>query len=81
MEITTDTAAKRGLPVAPDAWGGWLYTGGRAVLCTPRQALAALATSLNPAVTGGKKGVRAGPGGAVLASRQPEACGWCCTSD
>ncbi|KAI7841369.1 hypothetical protein COHA_004987 [Chlorella ohadii] len=57
IEVTTDTAAKRGLPVAPDAWRGWLYTGGHAVLCSPHQALAALVTSINPSVTGGKKGV------------------------
>lgn len=62
MEVTTDSAAKRGLPVAPDAWSGWLYTGGNAVLCTPHQALAALVASLNPAVTGGKKGVSRGAG-------------------
>lgn len=60
VEVTTDTAAKRGLPVAPDAWRGWLYTGGRAVLCSPHQALAALVTSINPSVSGGKKGVSAG---------------------
>lgn len=60
MEVTTDTAAKRGLPVSPDAWRGWLYTGGHAVLCSPHQALAALVTSINPSVTGGKKGVSAG---------------------
>lgn len=59
VEVTTDSAAKRGLPVAADAWRGWLYTGGRAVLCTPHQALAALVTSINPAITGGKKGVSA----------------------
>lgn len=58
VEVTTDTAAKRGLPVAEDAWRAWLYTGGAAVLCTPHQALAALVTSLNPAISGGKKGVR-----------------------
>ena len=57
VEVTTDTPAKRGLPVAPDAWTGWLYTGGHAVLVTPHQALAALVTSINPAVAGGKKGV------------------------
>jgi hypothetical protein len=57
VEVTTDTPAKRGLPVSPEAWAGWLYTGGRAVLCTPHQALAALVTSVNPAVAGGKKGV------------------------
>ncbi len=60
IEVTTDTAAKRGLPVAPDAWRGWLYTGGHAVLCSPHQALAALVTSINPSVTGGKKGVSVG---------------------
>ena len=59
VEVTTDTAAKRGLPVTPDAWRGWLYTGGHAVLCSPHQALAALVTSINPSVTGGKKGVSA----------------------
>ena len=57
VEVTTDAPAKRGLPVAPEGWAGWLYTGGRAVLCTPHQALAALVTSVNPAVAGGKKGV------------------------
>jgi hypothetical protein len=56
VEVTTDTPAKRGLPVAADAWSGWLYCGGKAVLCTPHQALAALVTSLNPAISGGRKG-------------------------
>lgn len=57
VEITTDTAAKRGLPVDGDAWRGWLYCGGRATLCSPRQAVAALVTSLDPTITKGKKGV------------------------
>ncbi|KAL4859226.1 Acyl-coenzyme A oxidase [Chlorella vulgaris] len=56
VEVTTDTPAKRGLPVAADAWSGWLYCGGHAVLCTPHQALAALVASLNPAISGGRKG-------------------------
>ena len=57
VEVTTDTAAKRGLPVDSDAWQGWLYCGGRATLCTPRQAVAALVVSLDPTITKGKKGV------------------------
>lgn len=57
VEVTTDTAAKRGLPVSREAWEGWLYTGGHAVLCSPHAALAALVSSLNPAISGGKKGV------------------------
>ena len=36
VEITTDTAAKRGQVVSADAWSGWLYTGGHAVLCSPK---------------------------------------------
>lgn len=43
--------------MAEDAWRGWLYTGGAAVLCDPHQALAALVTSLNPSISSGKKGV------------------------
>lgn len=35
VEVTTDTAARRGQVVAPEAWGGWLYNGGHAVLCDP----------------------------------------------
>ena len=34
VEITTDTAAKRGLPVSEAAWCGWLYSGGKASLCS-----------------------------------------------
>ena len=45
--------------MAADAWRGWLYTGGAAVLCDPHQALAALVTSLNPSISSGKKGVSA----------------------
>jgi hypothetical protein len=56
VEVTTDTAAKRGLPVAADAWAGWLYSGGHAVLCSPHQALAALVTSINPSISGGRQG-------------------------
>lgn len=56
VEVTTDTPAKRGLPATEEAWAGWLYNGGRAVLCCRHRTLAALANSLNPAVTGGKKG-------------------------
>ena len=36
VEVTTDTAAKRGLAVSEDRWQGWLYTGGCAVLCTQK---------------------------------------------
>lgn len=74
VEVTTDTAAKRGLPVAPDAWRGWLYTGGRAVLCSPHQALAALVTSINPSVSGGKKGVSAVAPVPLRLSRAQVAC-------
>lgn len=59
VEVTTDTAAKRGFPVAADAWRGWLYTGGAAVHCTPPRALAAAVTSINPTLSSGKKGVSA----------------------
>lgn len=56
VEVTTDTAAKRGLPASEEAWSGWLYTGGGAVLCCARRAAAALVASLNPAITSGKNG-------------------------
>ena len=36
MEVTTDTAAKRGLAPSEDAWRGWLYSGGTAVVCSPQ---------------------------------------------
>ena len=35
IEVTTDTAAKRGLAPSAEAWAGWLYNGGHAVLCSP----------------------------------------------
>lgn len=56
VEVTTDTAAKRGQPASEDAWSGWLYTGGHAVTCCRRRAVAALVNSLNPSVTAGKSG-------------------------
>jgi hypothetical protein len=34
VEVTTDTAAKRGLAPSEDAWRGWLYSGGHAVVCS-----------------------------------------------
>ena len=36
VEVTTDSAATRGRVVAGSAWQGWLYTGGHAVLCSPK---------------------------------------------
>ena len=36
IEVTTDTAAKRGLAPSAEAWAGWLYNGGHAVLCSPQ---------------------------------------------
>lgn len=42
VEVTTDTAAKRGLAVSEERWQGWLYTGGHAVLCSPRVNLASV---------------------------------------
>ncbi|GAB4822004.1 hypothetical protein N2152v2_009050 [Parachlorella kessleri] len=56
VEVTTDTATKRGLAATQEAWAGWLYTGGRAVTCPPRRAVAALVNSVNPTVTTGKNG-------------------------
>ena len=56
IEVTTDTAAKRGLAATQEAWAGWLYTGGHAVTCAPRRAVAALVNSVNPTVTTGKNG-------------------------
>jgi len=50
VEVTTDTAAKRGLAVSEERWQGWLYTGGHAVLCSPRMALTASVASLNPSI-------------------------------
>lgn len=54
VEVTTDTAAKRAKPAEHDAWAGWLYNGGHALLCRPRQVVAALITSIHPIVTPGK---------------------------
>ena len=34
IEITTDSAVKRALPVDAAAWQGWLYSGGHAPLCS-----------------------------------------------
>ena len=45
VESTTDTAAKRGLPVSEAAWRGWLYSGGRATLCTPQASMDHLSVS------------------------------------
>jgi len=36
VEVTTDRAAKRGLAPSAEAWAGWLYNGGHAVLCSPQ---------------------------------------------
>jgi hypothetical protein len=36
IEVTTDTAAKRGLAVSEDRWQSWLYSGGHAVLCSSK---------------------------------------------
>ena len=36
VEVTTDTAAKRGLAAGEKEWSGWLYTGGHGVLCSPQ---------------------------------------------
>ena len=36
IEVTTDTVAKRGLAPSAEAWAGWLYNGGHAVLCSPQ---------------------------------------------
>ena len=34
IEVTTDGAAKRALPVDAAAWQGWLYSGGHAPVCS-----------------------------------------------
>lgn len=34
IEVTTDSPAKRALPVDAAAWQGWLYSGGHAPLCS-----------------------------------------------
>lgn len=39
VEVTTDAAAKRGLPADASAWDGWLYNGGRATVCSPQVVL------------------------------------------
>ena len=51
VEVTTADKAKRGQAPTPAAWAGWIYAHGRGVLCSPRQLLAAVAASINPAVT------------------------------
>ncbi|KAK9861542.1 hypothetical protein WJX84_007248 [Apatococcus fuscideae] len=50
IEITTDAADKRGLPVDAAAWDGWLYSGGHATVCTPQMCAAALVASINPSI-------------------------------
>ncbi|CAL5220033.1 g1979 [Coccomyxa viridis] len=50
IEVTTDTAAKRGLAPSAEAWAGWLYNGGHAIMCSPQMAVTALVASLNPAI-------------------------------
>ncbi|CAL8468043.1 g7582 [Coccomyxa elongata] len=50
VEVTTDTAAKRGLAPSEQAWRGWLYNAGHAVVCSPKMAITALVASLNPAI-------------------------------
>ncbi|KAK9845929.1 hypothetical protein WJX81_006194 [Elliptochloris bilobata] len=50
VEVTTDTAAKRGLAPSEDAWRGWLYSGGCAAVCSPQMCVTALVASLNPAI-------------------------------
>lgn len=36
VEVTTDTAAKRGLAPSEAAWAGWLYSGGHATVCSQK---------------------------------------------
>ena len=38
IEVTTDSVAKRALPVDAAAWQGWLYSGGHAPVCSHKVA-------------------------------------------
>ncbi|KAL3136760.1 Menin [Trebouxia sp. C0009 RCD-2024] len=51
IEVTTDSPAKRALPVGAAAWQGWLYSGGHAPLCSHKMTIAAMVTSMNPSIT------------------------------
>lgn len=45
VEVTTDTAAKRGLAPSEQAWRGWLYNAGHAVVCSPKVELLDMRTT------------------------------------
>ncbi|KAL0027912.1 hypothetical protein WJX79_002394 [Trebouxia sp. C0005] len=51
IEVTTDSAVKRALPVDAAAWQGWLYSGGHAPLCSHQMTITAMITSMNPSIT------------------------------
>lgn len=56
VEVTTDSAAKRALPVDTAAWQGWLYSGGHAPLCSHQMTITAMITSMNPCITARQTG-------------------------
>ena len=47
-EVTTVSAAQRAQRVEPDAWAGWLYSGGQGAVLTTQQTLAAMLVSVDP---------------------------------
>lgn len=47
-EVTTVSAAQRAQRVEPDAWAGWLYSGGQGAVLTAQQTLAAMLVSVDP---------------------------------
>jgi len=55
IEITADNPEKRGLPAQEKLWLGWLYCGGKAVLCSRQAAITAAVVSMNPLVIAGRK--------------------------
>lgn len=55
VEVTTDSALRRGLAASEESWAGWLYAGGHAVICSPKHIIASLVTSMNPILASGKK--------------------------
>jgi hypothetical protein len=53
VEVTQDRH-KRGQQAEAHAWQGWLYGGGRALLCSPQQVITALINSINPQLSAKK---------------------------
>lgn len=61
VEVTADSAAKRGIQADEALWRGWLYSGGKALVCSRQQAVTAAVTSINPLIVAGKKPANSEP--------------------